>query len=266
MQCPVCQHLRYRRDWTPQQWIRETPDTWPVNGHDRCKVCSGGVQTVRNSRADLPPQPADSQAVRQDADKQLCVFVWLLHNFEYTRFTTFIQRWMELPRFVRKDLSYDGAIQCRGKSGERSDYVCSQLKLRYFDPGNHIYAGVLDLLCPSLCSWYNQETKGDILESLLGYHYTLVCSRKTGVIIDPSHTWIIVVVRDVCWIIHAFVYMMVDMSMRGPQYEGLLLELMQRNNVVLPKLQQYSLEKFKRDCRSVHEFQYVTKSKRLPLA
>ena len=225
MQCPVCQHLRYRRDWTPQQWIRETPDTWPVNGHDRCKQCSGGEQTVRNSRADLPPQPAASQAVRQDADKQLCVFVWLLHNFEYTRFTTFIQRWMELPRFVRKDLSYDGAIQCRGKSGERSDYVCSQLKLRYFDPGNHIYAGVLDLLCPSLCSWYNQETKGDILESLLGYHYSLVCSRKTGVIIDPSHTWILFVARDVCWIIHAFVYMMVDMSMRGPQYEGLLSEL-----------------------------------------
>ena len=239
-----------------------TPDTWLVNWHDRCKVCSGGVETDRNSRADLPPQPAESQAVRQDADKQLCVFVWLLHNFEYARFTTFIQRWMELPRLVRKDLSYDGAIQCRGKSGERSDYVCSQLKLRYFDPGNYIYASVLDLLCPSLCSWYNQETKGDILESLLGYHYRLVCSRKTGVI-DPSHIWIGVVVRDVCWIIHALVYMMIDMAINGPKNEGLLLEVVQRNNVVLTKSQHLLLEKFKHECMSVHQFKYEKKFKRL---
>ena len=128
MQCPVCGHLRYKADWTPAQWKYHTPNTYDLNYHDRCKVClkpcpgapCPGAGSGSDSRADLPPKPAGSQAVPQDVDKQLCVFVWLLQNFEYAQFTTFIQRWMELPRHVRKDLSYDGAIQCRGMSGERA--------------------------------------------------------------------------------------------------------------------------------------------------
>ena len=37
MQCPVCEELRYKRDWTPSQGHGYSAHTWQLNC---CKVCS----------------------------------------------------------------------------------------------------------------------------------------------------------------------------------------------------------------------------------
>ena len=86
---------------------------------------------------------------------------------------TFVEQWMgQLPKKVRKDLSHNGAIRCRTE-GDPKQFRCLDTGRQYFDPGNWLYAVVLSILVPECCKreHWNIETKGDIIESVMGCSY-----------------------------------------------------------------------------------------------
>ena len=86
---------------------------------------------------------------------------------------TFVEQWMgQLPKKVRKDLSHNGAIRCRTE-GDPKQFRCLDTGRQYFDPGNWLYAVVLSILVPECCrrEHWNIETKGDIIESVMGCSY-----------------------------------------------------------------------------------------------
>ena len=85
---------------------------------------------------------------------------------------SFIALWMTLPKAYRKLLSYDGAL--RAYPGDPRHYQCPCTHQNYFDPSNAVYGLVIDMVCPNLAGQWNIETKGDIIEALLGYHYNLI--------------------------------------------------------------------------------------------
>jgi hypothetical protein len=98
----------------------------------------------------------------------------LVEDVEFSQIgllSPFVVCWMSgLSRDHRKTLSYDGAIQWR--EGSPVHHICQTLKQRYFDPSNYVYALAFDLAFPDLAGHpWNQETKGDIFESILGYAY-----------------------------------------------------------------------------------------------
>jgi len=96
----------------------------------------------------------------------------------------FLKVWMsDLSYSMRKGLSHYGAIRRRSASDpvgrheiftittHDRDFILDE-KL-YFDPGNLVYSFAFRLLWNDIwqqCGW-NQETMGDIIESILGFHY-----------------------------------------------------------------------------------------------
>ena len=96
----------------------------------------------------------------------------LLINFKADFSSKFVYAWMELPHVVRKEYSYNGAIRCRRPS-DPCHYQCPIEKERYFDPTNFVYAITMLLMMPNMMqevNW-NNETKGDIFESIMGCAY-----------------------------------------------------------------------------------------------
>ena len=87
----------------------------------------------------------------------------------------------EPPRVVRKEYSYSGAVRCRDPS-DPQHYHCPIGKQAYFDPSNWVYAMALRLMMPKLVQEveWNNETKGDIFESILGCHYLVANGLMTG--------------------------------------------------------------------------------------
>ena len=82
----------------------------------------------------------------------------------------FILLWMHrVPRCRRKTLSYNGVLLA--KPGDPVHYQCPYTQAKYFDPGNVVYGLVVDVVCPEGCKEWTDETKGDIIESILGLHY-----------------------------------------------------------------------------------------------
>ena len=96
----------------------------------------------------------------------------LLVHFRSHMCSEFVYRWMELPRKVRKVYSYNGAIRCRDDSDPKH-YFCQVDKQSYFDPTNWVYALTMRLMMPHMMKdiEWNNETKGDIFESILGCNY-----------------------------------------------------------------------------------------------
>ena len=96
----------------------------------------------------------------------------LLLHFRSDFSSKFVYAWMELPRSVRKEYSYNGAIRCRGSS-DPHHYHCPINDQNYFDPSNWVYAVTMRLMMPKMMQevQWNNETKGDIFESILGCHY-----------------------------------------------------------------------------------------------
>ena len=95
---------------------------------------------------------------------------WLQHTsrFRFDAFARFVDQWMPMPRVCRKSLSYCGAI--RATIGTPTHYKCTILGKNYFDPGNYCYSVAFDILYGKASPW-NMETKGDIFEGMLGYHW-----------------------------------------------------------------------------------------------
>ena len=106
--------------------------------------------------------------------KEAMDLIELLVHFNSHRCSEFVHRWMELPRRVRKVASYNGAIRCRDDSDPKH-YFCQIEKQHYFDPTNWVYALTMRLMMPHMMKdiEWNNETKGDIFESILGCQYLL---------------------------------------------------------------------------------------------
>ena len=106
--------------------------------------------------------------------KEAMDLIELLVHFNSHRCSDFVYRWMELPRRVRKVYSYNGAIRCRDGSDPKH-YFCQIDKQHYFDPTNWMYALTMRLMMPQMMKevGWNNETKGDIFESILGCQYLL---------------------------------------------------------------------------------------------
>ena len=87
------------------------------------------------------------------------------------RMGDFIEGWMVLSRHERKTFSHSGALLTRGL--QPVHYICPVTGDRYFDPGNYIYSMSFNMFFPALTDRYNwnQETKGDIIEALMGLAY-----------------------------------------------------------------------------------------------
>jgi hypothetical protein len=80
-----------------------------------------------------------------------------------------VSLWMrDMSKANRKLLSHSGALLSR-ETRCPVDYVSSE-GLRFFDPGNYVYALAFDMLWPKLTAEYNwnNETKGDIMEAFMG--------------------------------------------------------------------------------------------------
>ena len=69
-------------------------------------------------------------------------------------------------------MSHNGAIRCRTPE-DPQHFKCPDTSLKYFDPGNWVYALALTVLCPESCKRQNWNigTKGDIIEGLMGCAY-----------------------------------------------------------------------------------------------
>ena len=109
---------------------------------------------------------------------------------------------MELPRRVRKDFSYNGAIKQR-LFGDPKHYFCPIDKVHYFDPSNWVYAVTMRLMMPKTMqevAW-NTETKGDIFESILGCHYLVSHGfAKVPVAFTKQHLGLVsAIFEDFAW-------------------------------------------------------------------
>ena len=104
--------------------------------------------------------------------KEAVDLIELLLHFKPDVCSTFVYKWMELPRRLRKEYSYNGAIKCRGP-GDPKHYVCPITNQTYYDPSNWVYAVTMRLMLPKMMQEvdWNNETKGDIFEGILGCNY-----------------------------------------------------------------------------------------------
>ncbi len=129
-----------RLSWMPSQWKERNPDIpWYYNC---CKDC--------DSAAFVP----DKSAIKES-------WFVIVHSLNQVKdepsqfLQMFISDWMaRLPKYVRKELSYQGFLDIYGGTCE---------------PGNWIYYLAMKFLLPELLDYetWSDETVGDIWESLL---------------------------------------------------------------------------------------------------
>ena len=186
MQCPTCLDELPKRFFRPSQWYGFSVVT---DEFFQCKICDGILRRPEwwsNSRSTSHSSRTSSSAMRQRAltvrpmpetgldhvPKEALELIELLVDFKSEFSSTFVYKWMELPRLVRKDFSYNGAVRCRG-STDPVHYHCRIGNQNYFDPSNWVYAVAMRLMMPRMMNevQWNDETKGDIFESILGCHY-----------------------------------------------------------------------------------------------
>ena len=139
MQCPTCLRQLPKRYWRPSQWILETVVTPEFS---QCKICDGEMQvpywmsssgsTCHSSAA---PAPARAPTVRpmpgscpDHVPKEALDLIELLIHFRSDMCSNFVYKWMELPRRVRKEYSYNGAIKCRWGFDDPKHYLCPNEK------------------------------------------------------------------------------------------------------------------------------------------
>lgn len=93
---------------------------------------------------------------------------------------------MTLPRAIRKAASHIGGMPV--VLGGQNGWVDMP---HAFDPGNTVYARAYDLLCDDVglpdidhpCRGFNDETKGDLLEALLGAAMVTAASHRNGAVV-----------------------------------------------------------------------------------
>ena len=165
--------------------------------YSQCKICDGILSppwemssswiTCHSSRTSssqpdtrVPTVRPIPESGQTHVPKEALELIDLLVNFRSDFASKFVCKWMDLPRNVRKEYSYNGAIRCRCSS-DPHHYHCPIEKQNYFDPTNWVYAVTMRLMMPKMMQevQWNNETKGDIFESILGCHY-LVANGFVG--------------------------------------------------------------------------------------
>ena len=147
----MCLQIRYKKEWRPSQWSSYDPY---ANEYIGCRDChDSGCGSTRESLNDLlsqllalRPPPLGRQ-----------------------RFLSFVEVWVEgVPFQTRKDLSHFGALACRDKL-DPVHWIDKNTGKHYFDPTNDIYMLALQFVIgPTVVSWLNKRSAGDVIESLLG--------------------------------------------------------------------------------------------------
>ena len=175
LRCPSCHQARSRKHWRPTQWVQWTGGVQvatPVGDFYQCRVCDGETQdwtTWAGPGAGTAPPPTvppvPTEEIQHIVDRLHC----RMYSLRVDKVETFVAGWMELPKSFRKRLSYDGAL--RAYPSDPCHYQCPRTQQKYFDPSNAVYGLVIDMVCPKSATKWNIETKGDIIESLLGFHY-----------------------------------------------------------------------------------------------
>ena len=116
--------------------------------------------------AQIPQMP---EQARQQRFALLRRMRSLQDRLESLGFIGWVEDLMQLPRAVRKDGSYDGAMRCQGQ--DRVDWTDPATGTQYWDAGNYIYARALHLAMlyrPHTFDMpWNEETLGDIVECAL---------------------------------------------------------------------------------------------------
>ena len=186
MECPKCGWVRSKKAWRPCQWNNQAVASCDFH---RCKVCDGEMahdatwhwrpgemqfqtQTKSDHKCSFPSKRVRPALTSKDDIPQAAFELQELasHCDSYI-LGDFVMLWMSLPRNERKNLSYNGAVESR--VGDPCHYTCPDELVRYFDPGNYIYSAALSIMAPHLeteKNW-NAETRGDILESIMGFAY-----------------------------------------------------------------------------------------------
>ena len=203
MICPTCHALRFRDYWRPSQWKNWTVVT---DQFEQCKFCDKArglawwelLEKNACGRVAVTIQPPPPPPPPLAADIINCEWFMDLHSwfrdvgFRCTAFAELVNRWMSMKRADRKFLSYFGAIN--HTEGTPIHYSCVLLGKQYFDPSNYIYAIAFVLLygCPNFEELrpggerLNDESKGDVLEGLLGYVWTLEVQALQGIVDEEN--------------------------------------------------------------------------------
>ena len=200
MECPACLQVLPKKYWRPSQWI-----CGAVTEHfSQCKVCDGLLAApywLAAPAASPPPATAPVAAPAPDTvptvrsmpstpnvPTEALELIELLTHFKADTCTVFVYKWMELPRALRKEYSYSGAIRCRCDT-DPQHYRCPRKKDCYFDPTNWVYALTMRLMMPNLMKEvdWNMETIGDIFESILGLHYMVDNGLKRVSMCTATH-------------------------------------------------------------------------------
>ena len=176
MYCPNCGWVRSKTAWWPCQWKRRKVECGDFR---QCKVCDKAMahEDTWHWHEDTW-QWSDHKCVRPlpthegtDIPFEALQLQELASNCNSCALGGFVMLWMDLPRNQKKQLSYNGAVESR--VGDPCHYTCPDELVRYFDPGNYIYSAALSIMAPHLeteKNW-NAETRGDILESIMGFAY-----------------------------------------------------------------------------------------------
>ena len=175
MECPNCGVLRYRAEWRPSQWKSCDPITAEYRN---CKVCQFVPPPPPRDVPPPPPPPplfragGENDGVEHGTSAAAQRIVLLASTCHPSSLHELIAMWMnDLPKKTRKVLSYSGALRCRDP--RCPVHYVSTGGVRFFDPGNYVYALTFDMLWPLHASEnrWNIETKGDILEALMGFAF-----------------------------------------------------------------------------------------------
>ena len=174
MQCPACGEVRYSKHWKRSQWVAWTAE---VHEYNCCKLCSRDGYVSRS----LEQQHQAAQCV-QDLYQ---TFLLCTANGWRDHIRLFVEAWVSSEYCPRQRLSHYGAIRrsilthhgCKIPSstelgrtpwGQKCKYIDPD---HYFDPGNWHYKICFVLLFGDV-PW-NENTVGDILESILGTRYLI---------------------------------------------------------------------------------------------
>ena len=178
MECPSCKVRLPSAFFRPSQWRMwpDEPVTWQFK---QCKACDGLMPMEAWSwyaaqpkpAPKPPPNPAWIQLIKEDfAFRELVNWVGKCNS---RKMCSLINDWMRMERETRKFLSHFGAVE-KTDPKHPCHYHCELSGKEYFDPGNWCYSLVFDIITGQSLNKdinWNQETKGDIIEGLLGYHW-----------------------------------------------------------------------------------------------
>ena len=148
------------------RWWKTSAEQRPPASNSSAMPCpdrdsSGESSPKKKSRTTVEKIPEEAHQL-----------VELLLYFKSDKCSAFLYQWMDLPRRTRKLYSYNGAIRCQDNSDPRH-YHCKIDDQHYFDPTNWVYALAMRIMMPEMMKevHWNNETKGDIFESILGCNY-----------------------------------------------------------------------------------------------